>query len=61
MRKLCLVTSHISKTQLLENASKGFEWESKIPYFSLVHDLCDIEVYIASFRNRNLISMASYL
>ena len=36
-----------------------FAWESKIPRSILVHDLCGIEVYIVSFRNRILISLAS--
>ena len=34
-----------------KNACKGFVWESRIPCSILVHDLCGIEVYIASLRN----------
>ena len=55
MRQLFLVTSHISKTQQLAKCLEGIEWESKIPRSIRVHDLCGIEVHIASFRKRILI------
>ena len=38
--------------QQLENACKEFIWELRIPCFILVHDICGIEVYIASLRYR---------
>ena len=43
--KICLIKSLIIWTQKLENVRKGFVWESNIPRFILVHDLCSIEVY----------------
>ena len=61
MRKYFFVKSPLFKTEKLENACKGFVWGSKIPCSILVHDLCGIKVYIVSFRNRALISIASKL
>ena len=49
------------KTQQLENVSKGFVWESKIPRPILVHNLRSIEIYIASLRYKIRISIGGKL
>ena len=51
--KCLLVKSHIFKTkQLKKKACEESAWESRIPRSYLVLDLCGIEAYIASLRNR---------
>ena len=44
--------THHLRSNNQKNPCKGFAWESKIPRSILVFDLCSIEVYVVSFRNR---------
>ena len=58
-RRLALLGKPERLSLIVSRTRKGFVWKTRIPLSTLLHDLCGIRVYIVSFGNRILISIAS--